>query len=357
MKRLFSLICILLSVEVLLASGQLTFTKTSHDFGTISEKDGDATVTFEFKNTGDAPILILRAASSCGCTVPEYPKKPIRPGESGEIKVTYHAKGRPGPFQKSVQIVDNTDSKTQVTIRGNVVSSTTPEDTYTNEMGAGLRSKTRSMNFFDVYPNRSNRTRTLQFYNESEEPIQLTFRGVSGNLYLEAHPQIIPPKQEGKVLITFLTSKSKDWGIHNEEFEVFVKGKESQMKNNVVSVSADIWEDFSKLSKKDRAQAGEIEVSDSNLDFGQSATENVVREITIRNTGKSKLTIRKVANDMPKVFRVRLANSVIKPGQSTTLTVTYNPAENKLGRLTHHLMIISNDPGNSRVIVNMSADK
>ena len=357
MKKILPTLILLSAVEVMFAAGKLTFTRTTHDFGTIQEKDGDATATFEFTNTGDAPVLIIRASSSCGCTVPDYPRKPIRPGEGGVIQVTYHAKGRPGPFQKTVEVFDNTEHRSQITILGNVVSNVSPEDTYANEMGAGLRSKTRSMNFFDVYPNRSDRTRTLQFYNESNEPIQLTFRGVSNNLYLEAQPQIIQPKQEGNVLVTFLTSKAKDWGLHSEEFQVFVKGKESRMKNNVVTMTADIWEDFSKMSKKERAQAGEIEVSDSNLDFGQSEEAAVVREVIIRNTGKSKLSIRKVANDMPKVFKVRLANNVIKPGQSTTLTITYIPSENKLGHLSHHLMVISNDPGNSRVIIKMNADK
>lgn len=339
------------------AAANITFTKTSHDFGTIKESDGDASVEFEFKNTGDAPLLILRAASSCGCTVPEYPHQPIRPGQGGTIKVTYHAKGRPGPFQKTVTIYDNTNGKTQITILGNVVSTTSPEDTYANQMGAGLRSKTRSMNFFDVYPNRANRTRTLQFYNESDEPIQLTFRNVSKNIYLEPEPDIIQPKQEGKVLITFLTAKAKDWGLHNETFEVLVKGKETKMKNNVINVTADIWEDFSEMSRKERDQAGEIEVEQTNVTFSKGAKMNQTKTIVIRNTGKSKLTIRKISNGMPEVFKTQLESTVIKPGQSTNLVVTFNPSASNAEHLTHHLMIISNDPSNSRVIVNLQADK
>ena len=357
MKKVLAILILLSMVNVGWAAAKLTFAKTSHDFGTIKESDGDASVEFEFTNTGDAPLLILRAASSCGCTVPEYPRQPIRAGQGGTIKVTYHAKGRPGPFQKTVTVYDNTNGKTQITILGNVVSTTTPEDTYANEMGAGLRSKTRSMNFFDVYPNRANRTRTLQFYNESDEPMQLTFRGVSKNIYLEAQPQIIQPKQEGKVFITFLTAKAKDWGMHQETFEVLVKGKETKMKNNVITVTADIWEDFSDLSKKERSQAGEIEVDQAQIAFAKGAKMNQTKTITIHNTGKSKLTIRKISNDMPEVFKTQLENSVIKPGQSVDLVVTYCPEANKAEHLTHHLMIISNDPNNSRVIVNLQADK
>lgn len=357
MKRLLFTLIFISTAVISWAAAELTFTKSSHDFGTVKESDGDISVEFEFKNTGDAPLLILRAASSCGCTVPEYPHQPIRPGQGGAIKVTYRAKGRPGPFMKSVTVYDNTQKKTQVTISGNVVSTTTPEDTYANEMGAGLRSKTRSMNFFDVYPNRTNRTRTLQFYNESDEPIQLTFRNNSKNIYLDPQPEIIQPKQEGKVLITFLTAKVKDWGIHEETFEVLVKGKETKMKNNIITVTADIWEDFSEMSRKERDQAGEIEITNTQVDFVKGAKGKQTKTVEIRNTGKGKLTIRKVSNDKPAVFKTELESNVIKPGQSTKLVITYDPAQNKVENLSHHLMVISNDPTNSRVIINLQANK
>jgi len=347
----------MLTVALSWAAAKITFTQTNHDFGTIQEKDGDASVEFAFSNTGDAPLLIVRAASSCGCTVPEYPKKPIRPGESGVIKVTYHAKGRPGPFQKSVYVYDNTNGKTMLVINGNVVSNTAPEDTYTTEMGAGLRVKNRTLNFFDVYPNRVNRTRTLQFYNESDEPIQLTFRGVSKNVYLESQPAIIQPKREGKVLVTFLTKESKDWGLHTEGFDVFVKGKEVQAKNNHITLQADIWEDFSDMSRKERDNAPEIEVEETSIDFGQSNGKKRTRKITVLNTGKSKLTIRKVQNEMPDVFVADMSSATIKAGGRATLTVTFQPEATNLSKVNHHITLISNDPSNSRVIINLQADK
>ncbi|MBE6331486.1 MAG: DUF1573 domain-containing protein [Bacteroidales bacterium] len=357
LKKILSILVSMVVFNAAWAAGEIKFEKTTHDFGTIRESSGDVSVEFAFTNVGDGPLLILRAASSCGCTVPDYPHQPLRAGQGGVIKVTYHAKGRPGPFQKTVTIYDNTQKRTQVTIMGNVVSTTTPEDTYANDMGAGLRSKTRSMNFFDVYPNRTNRTRTLQFYNESDEPIQLTFRGKSKNVHLEARPDVIQPKQEGKVLVTFLTAESKDWGLHEETFQVFVKGKETLAKNNVVTITADIWEDFSKLSNKERKQAGTIELDCSELKFSSSAKMNQVKTIRLTNTGKNKLTIRKICNDLPEVFKVQLEDNVIKSGQSTNLIVTYVPEENTVANLAHHLMIISNDPTNSRVIVNLLVGK
>ena len=85
----------------------IQFEKTSHNFGTFNESE-KMTCTFKFTNTGDKLLVIHQAVASCGCTVPQYPKEPIKPGESGEIKVTYNGAGKfPGHFRKSITIRTN----------------------------------------------------------------------------------------------------------------------------------------------------------------------------------------------------------------------------------------------------------
>lgn len=93
-----------------------------HDFGTIQEAKGPVTCTFEFTNTGDKPLLIIDATASCGCTRPEYPTKPIKPGKKGKIKVTYSPIGRPGAFKKSVKVKTNgKEHSTTLRIEGTVI--------------------------------------------------------------------------------------------------------------------------------------------------------------------------------------------------------------------------------------------
>ncbi|RMG80659.1 MAG: DUF1573 domain-containing protein [Bacteroidetes bacterium] len=84
---------------------KIEFEKEVHDFGTLKQY-GDATTEFVFKNTGDAPLIITNARGSCGCTVPSWPKEPIKPGESASIKVKYDSK-RVGPINKSVTVQSN----------------------------------------------------------------------------------------------------------------------------------------------------------------------------------------------------------------------------------------------------------
>lgn len=88
---------------------EITFETEVIDYGTI-EHNADGNREFKFKNTGKEPLIISGAQGSCGCTVPTFPKEPIKPGESNVIKVKY-ATDRVGAFEKTVTITSN--AKTQ----------------------------------------------------------------------------------------------------------------------------------------------------------------------------------------------------------------------------------------------------
>ena len=98
------------------------FTEKNHDFGYIKEEKGAVSHDFEFENVGDEPLIILSATASCGCTRPEYPTKPIKPGKKGKIKVTFSPIGRPGPFRKEIRVKTNGRNKmVRLHIEGSVI--------------------------------------------------------------------------------------------------------------------------------------------------------------------------------------------------------------------------------------------
>ena len=72
------------------------------DYGRVEKNSDDGVRSFEFTNTGDAPLIITNAQSTCGCTVPSYPKEPIMPGKSGKIEVKYNM--GVGPIRKTITI-------------------------------------------------------------------------------------------------------------------------------------------------------------------------------------------------------------------------------------------------------------
>ena len=84
---------------------EIQFKETVIDYGII-ENGEDGAKIFEFKNTGNAPLIFSRIFSSCGCTIPKKPEKPILPGQSGEIQVNYDTK-RTGIFQKAITVRSN----------------------------------------------------------------------------------------------------------------------------------------------------------------------------------------------------------------------------------------------------------
>ncbi len=110
------------AVQVPAGSTTIVFEEVTHDFGTI--KEGEPAIhVFKFTNTGQNPLKIESAKASCGCTAPEYPKDPIQPGNQGEIKVTFHTKGRLGAQHKAVTINANTSPvSTRIFIKANVVA-------------------------------------------------------------------------------------------------------------------------------------------------------------------------------------------------------------------------------------------
>jgi len=84
----------------------MTFEKTEHDFGTIEQGTPQETV-FKFKNTGNGPLIITSATSSCGCTVPDPPKEPIPAGESSEMLVKFNGNGQ-NQVTKTITVKANT---------------------------------------------------------------------------------------------------------------------------------------------------------------------------------------------------------------------------------------------------------
>ncbi len=88
----------------------INFDKTTHDYGTVV-KGGDGVCEFKFKNTGVEPLILSNVTSSCGCTVPEWPREPILKGKSNVVKVKYDT-NRVGPINKTITVMSNASNGT-----------------------------------------------------------------------------------------------------------------------------------------------------------------------------------------------------------------------------------------------------
>ncbi len=106
----------------------LAFTESEFDFGDITQGD-KVTHVFSFKNEGSVPLLISNVQTTCGCTVPEWPKTPIAPGAESEIKATFNSAGKMGQQNKVITIHSNaSEPVTRVMLKSNVLQKAAPQN-------------------------------------------------------------------------------------------------------------------------------------------------------------------------------------------------------------------------------------
>lgn len=105
------------------AKGQITFEREKADFGTVKASGGTVTMTYPFTNTGDESVGIVTVTNGgCGCTKPEFPQKPVKPGEKGEIVVRFNPSTFRGEVNRVVKVQTSSQKKrVKLTFSGVVV--------------------------------------------------------------------------------------------------------------------------------------------------------------------------------------------------------------------------------------------
>lgn len=125
MKKIITFLCIGLiafSLKAQEKKAKIEFKTETIDYGTI-EKGSNGVRVFEFTNTGDAPLIISKVTSSCGCTIPKKPANAILPGKTGEIEVKYDT-NRVSPIRKTITVISNAETPTiALKIKGEVIDS------------------------------------------------------------------------------------------------------------------------------------------------------------------------------------------------------------------------------------------
>lgn len=325
-------------------SAKISFKETTHNFGSFSEKLGTVSCSFTFVNAGDAPLIITRATASCGCTRPEFPVNPIAPGDSGQIKVTYKAVGRPGGFEKVISVYANTDpERSSLVIKGSVMPvQRSAAPAYGHTMG-DLGLKAVHVPFFEVYTNKS-KAESIDVINNGKTPLSVDFDKVPRHLSVTMIPATLAPGEKGKIEITYHADRAKDWGIRRDEFWVKLPFSDKPQPQNKITVSADIQEDYSGITADQLAKAPHLESDTELVDFG-TVKGNTPASISVRlsNTGVSNLQIRKINNES-QVVSVSVPQMSIQSGKSIDLKVTVKPSKSRSRLLNHRIFIITNDP-------------
>ena len=220
----------LLQSVLLVASAQqaeMTFAKDRHDFGKVNETDGEAKTVFTFTNTGNVPLIIQDVQASCDCTTPDWTQEPVMPGKQGTVTVVYDTKGRPGVFDKSINVYNN--GKTPfVTLRitGEVVGGLIqlPLEAYAYQVpNSTLRFDTRHISLGEIRKDQTVSAR-INVLNTGDKEVKITLGKMPAHLEMIATPSTIKAGKIGRINIVYDASKNPGQGFLVDQIPYVLNG-------------------------------------------------------------------------------------------------------------------------------------
>lgn len=349
--KLSLILCIVFFTGNVLAqtlSPKISFKALEYDFGDIKEDGGKVHTTFAFTNLGQQPLMIKDVQSSCGCTTPSYPKSPILPGKTGEIKAEFDPINRPGRFVKSITLITNASKEPVILIiKGNVIKrELTVEDKYPYRFNE-LRLNKSHISFLKMDKSEV-KENNVNIINTSLLPLNIDFENVPKHIKIKCVPATLQAGQTGQINITYDASKVDDWGFVLSS--VFLKQNGKVDYNQKLSISVTIEEDYSNLSPEEKENAPVITFDSATFNFGSiKEGESVEHEFKFQNKGKRDLMIRKVKASCG-CTAINPQKTVIAPGESSSIKMVFN-SKRKTGRQYKTITVISNSVVNPTTVL------
>lgn len=353
MKRsILSILTVFIITLSAIAQPRLSSNKETHNFGQIEWKH-PVTVEYTITNTGDKPLVLTNVTTSCACSVADWTKKPIAPGEKGTVSATFDAKAL-GHFEKTIGIYSNAQpSLVYLKFVGEVVQEVTDfAKTHPYAIGS-IRLDHTEFDFPDAHRGEKP-TITFSVVNLSDRPYEPVLMHLPPYLKMEAEPKVLLKGKKGTVKLTLDASQLNDYGLTQTSVYLSRFAGDKVSEDNEIPVSAILLPDFSRMTAKDSLDAPAIRISETNIDLSvplikkKKASYNIL----IANAGKTPLVISKL-----QVFNssvgVSLKKTVLPPDGMTKLKVTIRKRD--VGNKKHHLRIlmITNDPLNPKVEINI----
>lgn len=353
MKRsLFLIYTFLFAILTVGAQPRLSSNKETHNFGQIEWKR-PVSVEYTITNTGNAPLVLTQVTTSCACSVADWTKTPIAPGEKGTVRASFDAKAL-GHFEKTVGIYSNAEPHlVYLKFAGEVVEEV-KDCTKTHPYAIGkIRIDRDEFVFPDAYRGEKP-TLTFSIANLSDRPYEPVLMHLPPYLKMEKEPNVLLKGKKGTVKLTLDTEQLADLGLTQTSVYLSRFSGDKVSEENEIPVSAILLPDFSAMTEQDKAMAPVIHLSESDIDLSaRLAKKNKASHtIIVTNTGKSPLVINKL-----QVFNssvgVNLKKTLLQPGEKTKLKVTIH--KRNIGNKRHHLRIlmITNDPSRPKVEINV----
>lgn len=342
MKRISLLLTVLILFcgRVGAQNEKISFNETEHDFGVIGDKDGNVSFDFILKNNSDAPLVITNAQAPCGCTTPAWTREPVEPGKTGTITVSFNPLNQIGSFTKPITITTSQASRYYVSISGEVVRSEaivrklSPEEEYPVTIGSYLL-KTKELSFGRV-DLKEKKTIKLEVFNNSDKPVSQKIQKSPKYITVDFNPVVIPAKTAATIDVNIEALDNNLYGDLSGEITLLINGVSQPF-----PYSANVIDDFSRWTTTKKANAGKINVSATEINFGNLSSGNS-RILKISNSGKSSLNVRTIKINDPSIT-VSKANFVVNPGEIEEVKINVDNKKIQ-SNLSSTLAIITDDP-------------
>ncbi|MEG1564252.1 MAG: DUF1573 domain-containing protein [Bacteroides sp.] len=335
-----------------LAQPRISSNKETHNFGQIEWKR-PVTVDYTITNTGDKPLVLTQVTTSCACSVADWTKSPIAPGEKGTITATFDARAL-GRFEKSIGIYSNAEpQRIYLKFVGEVVQEV-KDFTKTHPYTIGqLRTDCTEFDFPVVHRGEQP-TLTFSVVNLSDRPYEPVLMHLPPYLKMEKTPAVLLKGRKGVVKLTLDASQLVDLGLTQTTVYLARFSGDKVSEETEMPVSAILLPDFSKLTDTEKANAPAIQLSATRVDFSARLTKKskASQDIVVSNNGRSPLHISKLQVFNPAVG-VELKNTLLAPGENTKLRVTVRKKEANKKKRPLRLLLISNDPVHPIMEINL----
>lgn len=313
------------------------------------------TATFELRNKGLRKLVIESVKADCGCTRVEYPKE-VGAGDKFEIKMTYDAR-QLGHFHKMAAVKSNATKKpVYLTMKGVVLTEVQDyAGNYPLSMGELLLDK-NELEYDDVNKGDSP-MQEIHVFNNGTKPMTPNIMHLPPYLSAIATPETLLPGRGGTIAVTLHSDKLRDFGLTQTTVYLAKRLGEKVGSDKEIPVSAILLPDLKSYDATSKALAPQLQISTTDIDF--TSFEGKARktaDVVLLNTGQSTLTISSLQM-FTAGLKVTLGKRELAPGQSTTLKITGYADELSKVRTRPRILMITNDPDHSKVVVNIHIHK
>jgi hypothetical protein len=318
------------------------FSELYFDFGNIAETGGAVEHVFTFINNSGLPLQLKSVDASCGCTTPEWTTEIIRPGNSGKIKAIFNPAGRPGYFNKSINVLTDPElGPITLQISGNVTNGkkyTIENLEYTT---GKLSTHASSFNMGKAYINTEPAKRNFEIQNTGAQVLRI-YKADTPEWIKLTYPSTLKPGERAIIKIEYNGKKRNRFGFQSEQVVLYTSDSSEPEKHYSVLVTLE--EFFPESSPEEQLKKPRLSLSASEINFGSVADSVIYKEVMLKNNGKETLNIRALIPNCI-CLDAQVSNKNIEAGKSAKLNIRFLPGS-RTGRQNKSIMIYSNDPAN-----------